>query len=77
MRRCLCAFSGELDGGVSDTAEGQALTKDQRAFFVFLFSGWRLSGICQAQQTIHLCCSLLGVWVGFSIVGENWREGVA
>lgn len=33
----------------------------------FPFFGWGMSGILDAQKTIHLCWSLLGVWVGFSM----------
>lgn len=30
-----------------------------------------MSGILDAQKTIHLRCSLLGVWVGFSMGGGD------
>lgn len=43
---------------VSDIADAQALIADQRAFpFIF---GWGMSGILDAQKTIHLCWKLLG-----------------
>lgn len=60
---------GRLGGGVGDI-DGPSIDRGSKGFIIFL-GGWGMSGILDAQKTIHLCWSLLGIWVELSVGGRD------